>query len=622
MHVYRSVLPRSNPADARAVEKSRPVVNGNTKRDSLLIKDTSKGPRPGRPDMQRQDANPSRRDPRPSSPNRSLPESKQPKRPLESGDSSRPEKRTKIEIAASRTPSDSQKASHPKSLPSEAKPSPTKTSKAPVSIQASPLPKKGSSTTRQVDNKTHSSKHPEDKPHIPRLLSPLPGDIVVPAQTNFSSVRRSELEKSASPKIPPQKTKQTTTTASDTIVVKPRQMKIAASTSSPRSTPSSSTLPFVLPRMLSPGLPDVVEAELTRLQHKKSTPSNHTVEARYEKVRQPGAPGVPQKAPRSNIGHPPKKGQAESSQSRKSTIPEKQQLIVKIKYKKRQANNIHRILQLRSGPTNEFKEIEKKRVQTGDQSIAPVRFDTDSEEEDMPISGSHSFKMPAKTPARKRPQPKSDSEEDSDSGGAALSAQANRLFKPSDNNTSRKRPAAAPDRVESVSKRPKSSDASTTKVSTPLAQGAKSPTVTGSSLSRDNLLLSTPTKRGEAAKKSTAMGRVISSDGGQARTPKAPANTSTPASIEKVRVNGHRPEIDQAQVEHASRQHKTYFNLGTLLKRHLQSKLAGDKSGSVSFIQIYIPCIQKCLETILRTLLILPNSHPRLLLMPNVRRQL
>jgi len=583
---------RSTPIISRNAERTGTVVNGNSKRDSLQIKDANKDLRPTRPDTQRYDSNPPKRDTHPQSPHRNIPESKQVKRPLEAGDTSHQEKRTKMGIATSKTPSDSQKA--PKTLSSNTKPSPTKAPKAPTSAQASPLPKKGPSTTRPLDTKIHSSKSTGDKPHIPPLLSPLPADITVPAQSNFSSLKKAEGEKSASPKTPSQKPKPIAATGSDTIVVKTRHVKNVPSTSSPRTTPAASIPPFVLPRMLSPSLPEVVEAELTRLQHKKSTPTNNTVEARYEKVRQPGALGVPQKAPRSNIGHPPRKSQPESSHSKK-------QLIVKMKYKKRQSNDIQRILRLRPTPTDDFKEMEKRRTQPEENYTAPIHFDVDSEEEDVPLSRNHSSKMPANTTSKKRVprDPKSDSEEGSEPVGTALNVQANRDPKPSENTTARKRPATEADRLEPAQKRPRPSDISITKSSTPIAPTTKSPTVTSSSASRDNRLLSTP-KRGEAAKKSTAMGRVMSSDGNQsqARTPKAPAITSTPASSEKIKINGHRPEVDVAQVEYASRQHKTLFNLGTQLKRHLQSKLAGDKSGSVSLTpltsKLQNPAISQC----------------------------
>ncbi|KAG9242713.1 hypothetical protein BJ878DRAFT_544001 [Calycina marina] len=599
------VPPRSTPSDMRDARKAQPVANGNVKRNSLQTKSANKNPRPTRSEMQRYDPDSAKQPPRP----RSLPddpELKQQKRSLELGDASRPEKRAKVETPHSTSPAASSKAIPRKSLPSETKAAPTKVQNPSTSAQTPPIPKKVISSTRPIDLQNKSSKGTSnEKPHLPPLLSPLPADITVPAQPNKSGLKKSEASKSGSSKVTSQKPMANNQT--NTIVVKPRQRKTdaAPSTSSPHTTPASSTSPFVLPLMLSPGLPDVVEAELNRLQNKVA-PLN-TVEGRYEKVRQPGALGVPQKTTRPKLGHPPKKNLLDGIPLKKPK--NKDSLIAKLDYTKSLQKTLERMLRLRPVPWQEFKDSEKKRIQ--EEKPNPFkRPDTDSDQE-ISLSKSHGSKTPASATAKKHvPPPVKSESDDSDFGGSALTKNPSRGDKTTDSSTSRKRPAEH-ERVEPPLKRSKILEGGNAKVSAPLASGFKSPTVTSSAL-RDNLLLSTPRKSG-ATKKSTAMGRVMSSDE-QARTPKELAATSTPASSEKPRAYGHRPDVDKAQLDQMQKQNQAFFALGTNLKRHLQSKLGSrpDSNGKTSIEATGVErkkAVMKGVESIMAYMLAFYNTN-------------
>lgn len=112
---------------------------------------------------------------------------------------------------------------------------------------------------------------------------------------------------------------------------------------------------FELPRLLSPGLPDVVEEKLLRLQQKSAT--GNTVEW-YEKAR---LPHTPRETPESaKVDHTPKINYTESS-SKLTTVPEKEvnnHLIVKMRYRKQDAIHIHRILALTPKPSGQMNKLE------------------------------------------------------------------------------------------------------------------------------------------------------------------------------------------------------------------------------------------------------------------------
>ena len=403
------------------------------------------------------------------------------KRPLESGDASQPEKRAKIEH--SRTPSNSLN-----SLPRKPE---TPTGKLGLNLHktshSSPLPKK------EPSNKpNHTSKPSSEKPlDLPPLLSPLPADLdSSPGLKPTSGFKKSESGKNSS-----QSTPSKLKVGSDTIVVK----KPSPMESSPLSEPPKSPL-APLPALLSPTLPQVIEDELIRLQQKSAEKAEKhalsTAEARYEKSRQPDTPGVARKTVIPKVGHPPKKtGESSKSKDR----PEK--LIIKLKYKKRKANDIRRILGLKPHPDRRFLELEKERIRST--SKAP---DTE-DEDDVPLSKIAT--KPTSAPISKK--------RSSDSFESRTSEPAT------------KRPKG-PEPID-VSKSHKTLD-----------PPFKSPALTAPS---QKSLLSTPKKSGDAMK-SVAMRRVDSTDA-LSRTPQT--STSTPASAEKPRLNGvqehERPGADE-----------------------------------------------------------------------------
>ena len=317
----------------------------------------------------------------------------------------------------------------------------------------------------------------------------------------------------------------------NTIVVKTSRSREGAS-SSFRQQPSklSDDLPpFRLPKLLSPGLPDVVEAELLRLKEKASNNSLNTAEARHEKVRQPGALGVAQKTQRPKVGHPPKKIRTESPRVEVEE-EELNSLIVKIRYKKRIAKDIKRILALPSKSTKK-RETEDRRRQRS-RSAVPTMGDA-SDSDDMPMAAKRAAKTPAGTAGQKRPSGLPDATE----------------------------PAVKRPRVLEVPRVPNGP-----KASTPVTPAFNSP---GPSASKEKGVLVTP-KKGDALKSITM--RKVDSSEGQAHTPQA-GNTSTPASAEKSRISGLAPQVVSQELARASQEHGKFFPLGTTLKRRMDAIL-------------------------------------------------
>jgi hypothetical protein len=274
--------------------------------------------------------------------------------------------------------------------------------------------------------------------------------------------------------------------------------------------------------MLSPGLPDPIEAELQRLQEKALNNSLNTVEARHEKVRQPGAVGVAQKTQRPKVGHPPKKIRTESPRVELQE-EEPRSLIVKLRYKKPNAVAIQRILAL--PPKSTRKREAADRIRERSRSAVPPAGDT-SDSEDLPIAAKRAAKAPAGTTGQKRPSGLSDANE----------------------------PAA---------KRPKGLDVtSASKSTTPLTPAFKGPAP-----AKEKGQLVTPNK-GDAMK-SVTMRKVDSSEG-HAHTPQA-GNLNTPASAEKSRINGLTPQVVSQELARASQEHSKFFPLGTTLKRRMDN---------------------------------------------------
>ena len=476
--------------------------------------------------------------PRPRSPLGSHPDSRPQKRPLESGHT-QPEKRAKVDHADPRTPPVIQKPSNRKLEANDARPSPSKT---PIPAQStssytSPQPSKSArSRTRLLDTKGHSSMTPvSEKPGLPPLLSPLPADLEPPPW--FDPPKKAE-KTHAQTKIASQANE---ALDPDTIVVKQSYSKMHIPTSSPLAPFLDNSPPFVLPPLLSPDLPPIVEAELHRLQQKAATVSilHTTVEARHEKARQPGAPGVAQKRPK--IGHPPKKNKEESSGgARKVKIvekaPNKPSLIVKIPIKKADRGRVKDLLRLRPNQSHRFKALEAVRI-----GIEPPPRSLSTEDE-------------------------SESEEDASIEVLPLVSRATKGPAP----TTGKKRSAENDRKNPPLKREKAlENIDVAKAPTPHSVPFRSPAINPSSV-RDFAPLATP-KKGDSMKetmKSVAMRRVDSGDT-NARTPQ-PTSTSTPASAERPRTTPKKP-VDQQEMARCTTDEAKFYPLGTDLKRKSQA---------------------------------------------------
>jgi hypothetical protein len=472
--------------------------------------------------------------PRPQSPRRDRQVSDTKKRPLDSA-TNPAEKRTKIEQVRTITPS-SNDSTRPRS---DSKPSPVKPQKPPTTAsQISNLQKKTDENTKLVD-KTHPKLQTgilhSEKPHnLPPLLSPLPADLEDDPIPNISSgaakAGKNDSSKNSSSNTP-SKSKYL---GQDTVVVK----KTARQTT-PISHPSkSASLPFVLPRLLSPDLPEIVEQELMRLQQKsveQKTAALNTVEARHEKARQPDAPGVARKTVKSKVGHPPKKINADSSKLQevgKSGPSRKGSLIVRLPFHKKSSRKIiERYLKLKGTPTTEFKNLEATRLRTYQTTPVNPAQNLDSEEE-MPLAIAPKSK-PTPPPSKKQPV---------------------ELSNARDSEPPAKRKEKERERVET----PKPS-------TTQLKPAFKSPAPT---VANDKILLATP-KRGEAMK-SVAMRRIDSSDG-HARTPQATA-ISTPASAEKPRVNGE-VRVQSGEIERLKAEEIRLLQLAVKIKHKMDDIL-------------------------------------------------
>lgn len=145
-------------------------------------------------------------------------------------------------------------------------------------------------------------------------------------------------------------------------------------------TPPKSLSPLDLPPLLSPTLPEPIMRELARLktQEAKNTGSANSVETRYEKSREPNAPGVAKKTVKSQSTMPaPRRPDTVYSETghhgdKVDQIEKEPSCIVKLKYKKRQALSIARLLTLPSKGTNnkpDKRTKQKTQEETRDQSL-------------------------------------------------------------------------------------------------------------------------------------------------------------------------------------------------------------------------------------------------------------
>ncbi|TQS38550.1 hypothetical protein Golomagni_00944 [Golovinomyces magnicellulatus] len=200
------------------------------------------------------------------------------------------------------------------------------------SSQPSPITQKDITTQNSPKISTQSNLIP-----IPPLLSPLPDDLDDSVELQIKSSSNSKKRKYSPP------TNERVTAGSSKSKTNDLVVKGISGSSSPV---------FIHPPLLSPDLPAIVEEELSRLQKKNN--SINSVEVKQEKASRAEVPSILKKNPK--IGHPPKKMtdlnkidlQKKQKQSTTAVDPceTKRSFIVKIKYKKRKAKDIERILRM------------------------------------------------------------------------------------------------------------------------------------------------------------------------------------------------------------------------------------------------------------------------------------
>lgn len=346
--------------------------------------------------------------PRPQSPRRVVSDGRNNKRPLESDEPSHAEKRARTDRANSHL----QKIVKPENNSTKAKAPPSNLSKS--DDHASKF-SKGIGDTKS--NK--SSGKPVN--NLPPLLSPLPADLTTP--TTFDSPKK--VDQKASSSDTPSKSKPSVSGKK----LPPKELPLQRA-SSP-TTPPRTISPFKLPTLLSPTLPDVVEAALAELKKEKldkpkesenptSAPENHqdkslTVEERHTQARKPDTPGVARKTVSgAKIGHPPKRSASNTPLQKPREVSKApaagQSLVVKLPYSKKKAMTIERLVRLTPRPSPEFKKLEAIRKKEGFEAMmahgsskkapafsANVALHDSESEDDIPSSQSR------KTVSKKRP---------------------------------------------------------------------------------------------------------------------------------------------------------------------------------------------------------------------------
>ncbi|PQE09845.1 hypothetical protein CJF30_00010342 [Rutstroemia sp. NJR-2017a BBW] len=503
-HGMRGDAERHNNFNAPHPSKPQPLNNGmnghaeHPHRESLKNKEVNTQNKSNKSSLPAREPIKHSLPPRPQSPRRNFPEKQIHKRLHEAEEYGHAEKRAKIERP---TPQSAQKSvtSRPDPISSKAK--------APPSNLGRSDDHTSKAGRASVESRQNRSSKP-DKPvnNLPPLLSPLPADLTGP--TTFDSPKKAEQPKAASSSTP-SKSKPNVSTAK-----KPPNRAISPQPPPLITTPPKSS-PFNLPPLLSPTLPDIVEQELSKFKKRESdkhTPETRqdkpgllTVEARHKEARRPDAPGVARKTTGGAIiGHPPKKSASNTPvhKSRDASKAETKSLIVKLPYSKKKAQTVERLVRLSPRPSTEFLRLEALLKEEGFEAMmaygSKKKPSSDESEEEVPLAARNQ-----KTSAKKRPS---------------------------------EGPLA---RTESSTKRAKASDSldvSSARKTLPAA--LKSPVP---SAPPQRNLLSTP-KKGDALLP-TAMRKIDSNDG-SARTPQANNTTaSTPASVERTRLNGERQPL-------------------------------------------------------------------------------
>lgn len=440
------------------------------------------------------------------------------------------------------------------------------------------IPSKQAKTSSKTSQKEHldNGKHISIDVNIsnsintmPPLLSPLPAGLLSPDHPGLEGGTRSHSSK-PNQITPPSSTK---SKAVDTGPSEQTQHDIVSPLESPLD----------MPPLLSP-LPEWwmekigIDAEKLRLHDSEIHATTiATLGARRERSRQPDTPGVARKTTKSNKAKSTlakdfspdpssfsstKAGENTDGLSKRldSNRADRDKLLVKLKYGKRNSKTIARLLQMTARPVAEAKILPvSAHASAGSETRKHARMGDDTEEpstkRNKVANNDAPLPVPSGTGARKHARLADDAEQPSakrpkvpNKDGSAANSSGSEV---------KKHAHPADDAEEPSTKRPKlAGSADVQRARTPLTPSARSPAP-----SMAQKTFSTP-KKGDAMK-SVAMRRVDSNDG-QVLTPHG-GSVSTPASTEKPRTSG--GDSKYAELDALKAAHTKYTAIGTMLKR-------------------------------------------------------
>lgn len=463
--------------------------------------------------------------PKPSEPRSQL------KRPLEKSDQSQPEKRMKVEFKASPRPLSSSHQRHPSDPMSKI---------VGTDVRSKPLtPKPVLSASKGMNDIS-----PEKPVDARKALKPLP-EPMSQAKEKSPASKIPEMPRLLSP-LPEYLTSpnpagfgssQNATSDESAKLghashAKSPVKKAVAATPPPKEkerpekiSNSSLRLPELLPKELPPN----VEEMLSKTRLLAPAKKLGTVQARRERSRNPDTPGVARKAPKLSAAEKRRLSRESDSPTGKAEEPE-HRLLVKLKYRKQYAKSIERILKTKPVPNREVAELTNGIV-AAKPSASKLKVNESKRprlQDDQPDASAKRTKLPAKIDSEKQVAP---------------STRLTAAFKS---------PAIPPPSSQKLSDIPK------------------------------NISKNTP-KKSEAVKSGVI--RKMDSNEGNASTPLS-ETTSTPASTERPRTNGH--DSSAAEIDNLKRIHAQYAQLGTTLKRkrdqflhdndHQMASIAGTES--------------------------------------------
>jgi hypothetical protein len=420
-------------------------------------------------------------------------------------------------------------------------------------------------------NKTLQNEHLDNENHMsidvnisnsintmPPLLSPLPAGLLSP---DHPSLEGDTVSHSSKPNqiTPPSSAKSKTADAG------PAEL-------AHHDVVSPLESPIDMPPLLSP-LPEWwmekigIDAEKLRLHDSEIQATTiATLGARRERSRQPDTPGVARKTTKSNkakstlakdVATDPGSSTSTKTGGNIDVLNKKlefnrmdrEKLLVKLKYGKRNSKAIIRLLQMTARPAAAAGSEARKHARMGDDPEEPSTKRNKVANNDAPLS------IPSGTDARKYARLADDAEQPStkrlkvaNKEGPAANSSGSEV---------KKHARQADDAEEPATKRSKvTGNIDVQRARTPVTPNAQSPAP-----SITQKTFSTP-KKGDAMK-SVAMRRVDSNDG-QVLTPHG-GSVSTPASIEKPRTSG--GDSKYAELDALKAAHTKYAAIGTMLKR-------------------------------------------------------